>query len=169
MPANCTSAMNSESTPIQPAQYVPERVSLGGSSWPNFLMTTPEMEQAACAWLNGTLGLISFWINSNRTQSGRGRTTVSAILDIPILDFSKLHYKQIESASRIYDDLRKKIMLPTNEAHQDPVRQELDQRIITEVLGLDDKAVDQLAILRNQWCSEPTVYGTKTTGPDQES
>ena len=89
-------------------------------------------------------------MNSNRTQSGRGTTTVRAIPDIPILDFSKLHDKQIEAASRIYDDLRKKTMLPSNEAHQDPVRHELDRRIITEVLELDDKAVDQLAILRNQ-------------------
>ena len=146
-----------------------ERPSLGGRSWPNFRMRNPEVEKAACVWLNGTLGLISFWMNSNRTQSGRGTTTVRAIPDIPILDFSKLHDKQIEAASRIYDDLRKKTMLPSNEAHQDPVRHELDRRIITEVLELDDKAVDQLAILRNQWCLEPTVYGTKKTGPDEES
>ena len=56
-------------------------------------------------------------------------------------------------------------MLPTNEAWRDPVRQELDRRLLTEVLGLDDEAVEQLAILRNQWCAEPTVTGTKKTGP----
>ena len=56
-------------------------------------------------------------------------------------------------------------MLPTNEAYRDPVRQELDHRLMTEVLGLDDSAVEQLAILRNQWCREPTVTGIKTTGP----
>ena len=146
-----------------------ERPSLGGRSWPNFLMRNQEVEKAACVWLNGTLGLISFWMNSNRTQSGRGTTTVRAIPDIPILDFAQLPKKQIQAATRIYDDLRKKNMLPSNEAHQDPVRQELDRRIITEVLELDDKAVDQLAILRNQWCLEPTVCGTKKTGPDEES
>ena len=43
------------------------------------------------------------------------------------------------------------------------MRHELDRRIMTEILGLDDKAVDQLAILRNQWCLEPTVCGTKKT------
>ena len=36
---------------------------------------------------------------------------------------------------------------------------------ITEVLNLDDKAVEQLDILRRQWCSEPTVTSTKRTGP----
>ena len=142
-----------------------QRVSLGGSSWPNFLMRTPEVEKSACVWLNGTLGLISFWINSNRTQSGRGRTTVRAIPDIPILDFFELSQEQIQAAASIYDDLCKKPMLPTNEAWRDLVRQELDRRLLTEVLGLDDSAVEQLAILRNQWCAEPTVTGTKKTGP----
>ena len=52
-----------------------------------------------------------------------------------------------------------------DEAWRDPVRQELDRRLLTEVLGLDDAAVEQLAILRNQWCAEPTVTGTKKTGP----
>ena len=144
-----------------------ERPSLGGRSWPNFRMRNPELEKAACVWLNGTLGLISFWMNSNRTQSGRGTTTVRAIPDIPILDFAQLPTQQTQAAVRIYDDLRKKKMLPSNEAYQDPVRHELDRRIITEVLKLDDKAVDQLAILRNQWCLEPTVSGTKDTGPDE--
>ena len=57
-------------------------------------------------------------------------------------------------------------MLPANEAYHDTARQELDRRLLTEVLGLDDSAVEQLAILRHQWCREPTVTGTKTTGPD---
>ena len=56
-------------------------------------------------------------------------------------------------------------MLPANEAWRDAVRQELDQRLLIEVLGLDDKAVDQLGILRRQWCSEPTVTSTKKTAP----
>jgi len=55
-------------------------------------------------------------------------------------------------------------MLPANEAYRDPVRQELDRRILTEVLELDDQSVEQWAILRNQWCAEPTVTGVKKTG-----
>ena len=141
------------------------RVSMGGRAWPSFLMKTPLMEKAACVWLNGTLGIVSYWIRSNRSQSGRGGTTVRAIPDIPILDFSRLSTKRVEAAAEIYDDLAEKPMLPANEAWRDPVRQELDRRLLTEVLGLDDAAVEQLAILRNQWCAEPTVTGTKKTGP----
>ena len=47
----------------------------------------------------------------------------------------------------------------------DPVRQELDRLLLKDVLGLDDRAVEQLGILRRQWCGEPTVTSTKKTGP----
>ena len=72
----------------------------------------------------------------------------------------------VSAAVKIFDDLQERVMLPANEAYRDPVRQELDRRIVTEVLGLDDQAVEQLAILRNQWCAEPTVAGVKKTGID---
>ena len=142
-----------------------EQVSLGGRAWPNFQMLNKDIEKATCAWLNGTLGLINFWINSNRSQSGRGGTTVRAIPAIPILDFSRLSEEQIQAGVRIYEDLAKTEMLPANEAYRDPIRKELDRRMIRQVLNLDEKAVEQLAILRNQWCREPTVTGTKKTGP----
>ncbi len=142
------------------------RITMGGRAWPNFLMETPEMEKAACVWLNGTLGLIAFWMNSNRAQGARGGTTVTAIPNIPILDVTKLDAAQLQAAVQIYDDLSREPMLPANEAYRDPVRQEIDRRLVTEALGLDYSAVEQLAILRNQWCREPTVTGAKKTGPD---
>ena len=140
--------------------------SMGGRSWPSFCMRTTEAEKVTCTWLNGTLGLIGYWIESNRSQSGRGGTSVSAIPHIPSLDVTKLKPLQLQAAVQIYDDFCQKPMLPANEAYHDSVRQELDRRLLTEVLGLDDSAVEQLAILRHQWCREPTVTGTKTTGPD---
>ena len=143
-----------------------QRLSMGGRSWPNFRMETPEFEKALCVWFNGTLGLISYWISSNRTQSGRGGTTVTAIPNIPSLDVTNLKAARLQAAVQIYDDLCQKPMLPTNEAYRDKARQELDRRLITEVLGLDESAVEQLAILRNQWCRESTVIGAKNTGPD---
>ena len=39
-------------------------------------------------------------------------------------------------------------------------------RLLVEALALDNDAAEQLAILRNQWCREPTVTGTKRTGPE---
>ena len=142
-----------------------KRPSLGGIAWPTLKMATPQQEKAMCVWLNCTLGLISYWMVSNRTQNGRGRTTVTAIPDIPVLDVTELDSAQFAAAVSIFDDLNEKTMLPANEAWHDEVRQELDRRLFNEVLGLDDKAVDQLGILSRQWCSEPTVTSVKRTGP----
>ncbi len=142
-----------------------EMPSLGGRAWPNLQMDTADMEKAACVWLNGTLGIITYWIESNRTQDARGVTTVTSIAGIPMLDVTQIGSDRLQAAVQIYDDLCRQQMLPANEAWHDPVRQELDRRILTEVLGLDTAAVEQLAILRNQWCAEPTVTSTKGTGP----
>ena len=142
-----------------------ERASLGGIAWPTLKMSSLHHEKALCVWLNSTLGMISYWLLSNRTQNGRGRTTITAIPDIPTLDVSALRAEQLNAVVNIFDDLRERVLLPANEAWRDPVRQELDQRLLTEVLGLDDQAVEQLGILRRQWCSEPTVTSTKKTGP----
>ena len=142
-----------------------ERTSLGGTAWPTLALSTPQNEKAMCVWLNSTLGLLSFWMESNRSQNGRGRTTVTAIPDIPVLDVTKLSTPQLDAAVKIFDDLQEQTMLPANEAWRDAVRQELDRRLLNEVLGLDEKAVEQLGILRRQWCAEPTVTSTKKTGP----
>ena len=139
--------------------------SLGGRAWPNLQMDTADLEKAACVWLNGTLGIITYWIESNRTQDARGVTTVTSITGIPMLDVTQIGNGRLQAAVQIYDDLCQQRMLPANESWRDPVRQELDRRILTEVLGLDAAAVEQLDILRNQWCAEPTVTSTKSTGP----
>ena len=139
--------------------------SLGGRAWPTLTAASPQQEKIICVWLNSTLGLMAYWIESNRNQDGRGGITVTAIPDISLLDVTKLNPTQLDAAVKIFDDLQEKRMLPANEAWRDAVRQDLDKRLLIEVLGLDDKAVEQLGILRLQWCSEPTVTSTKKTGP----
>ncbi len=141
-----------------------DRRSLGGRAWPPLAAGNIDQEKALCVWFNGTLGMISYWMASNRTQGGRGVTGVTAIPSIPTLDVTALTPQALAAAVAIFDDLQEQAMLPANEAYRDPVRQELDRRILTEVLELDDESVEQLAILRDQWCAEPTVTGTKKTG-----
>ena len=142
-----------------------ESASLGGRAWPTVRMGSGQQEKSLCVWLNSTLGIVSYWLESNRNQDGRGGLTVTAIPDIPVLDVTKLSSAQLDAAVKIFDDLQERTLLPANEAWRDSVRKELDRRLLNEVLGLDDKAVEQLDILRLQWCSEPTVTSTKKTGP----
>ena len=96
-----------------------QRVSLGGRSWPSFSMRTMESEKVTCTWLNGTLGLIGYWIESNRSQTGRGGTSVSALPRISTLDVTKISATQLQAAVQIYDDLCQQPMLPANEAYRD--------------------------------------------------
>ena len=147
------------------ANFTPQRTA-GGRSWPNLQLDTEEMEKATCAWLNTTLGFIGYWIESNRSQGGRGGTTVTALRQIPTLDLKALASEKVTRAAEIFDSISGKIMLPANEAYRDEVRQELDRRILTEVLDLDETILEQLDTLRYQWCTEPTVVGVKDTGPD---
>ena len=139
--------------------------SLGGRAWPTLTATSPQQEKIICTWLNSTLGLMAYWIESNRNQDGRGGITVTAIPDLPLLDVTALTETQLDAAAKIFDDLHDKKLLPANEAWRDPVRQELDRHLLIEVLELDEMAVGQLSILRNQWCKEPTVTSSKGTGP----
>ena len=145
------------------AAYTAQK-SMGGNMWPAFQMETPEQEKAMCVWLNSTLGMAIYWLESDRGQDGRGGTTVTAIPSIPALDIPKLTPAQIAAAAAVFDDLCPKPMLPANESWRDPVRQDLDRRLLTEVLHLD-AAVEQLSLLRLQWCKEPTVTAAKKTGP----
>ena len=146
------------------AAYTAQK-SLGGSMWPAFQMQTPEQEKALCVWLNSALGMAIYWLESDRGQDGRGGTTVTAIPSIPALDIPNLTPAQTTAAAAIFDDLSAKPMLPANESWRDPVRQDLDRRLLTQVLNLDAAAVEQLAIFRLQWCKEPTVTSAKKTGP----
>lgn len=141
-----------------------EKPSGGGRSWPSFMMASRDFERATCAWFNSSLGLMCYWIDSNRTQGARGGSSITAISNMATLDVRELSDTQLAAAVAIFDDLCRERILPANEAYRDPVRHEIDGRFLVEVLGLGDESVERFAILRNQWCAEPTVTGTKKTG-----
>ena len=67
----------------------------------NFGSCFPQQEKVLCVWLNSTLGLMAYWIESNRNQDGRGGITVTAIPDLPLLDVTMLADTQIDAAAKI--------------------------------------------------------------------
>ena len=52
-----------------------------------------------------------------------------------------------------------------NEAYRDATRQALDKTVLVDLLGVPSSMLDSLALLRQQWCNEPTVHGGKSTRP----
>ena len=151
------------SQPLQVA-FTEDRT-IGGAAWPNVQLERREHEVAHSLWGNSTLGLLCNWWHSSRQQVGRGRTTVTSIRTMPTLDVTSLSDAQLKVAESIFDDMRDREFLPANEAYRDESRNELDRRVLVDLLGLPEGVLEPLELLRLKWCSEPSVHGGKGTGP----
>ena len=148
------------------ACLTPER-SIGGRAWPNFRVDgDARREEALALWANTTPGLICFWWIAGRQQQGRAILTISALPSLSALDVRALTARQLRLAAKIFSDFGRVSFLPANEAYRDETRQALDRAVLCELLGLPESILKPLALLRRQWCEEPTVHGGKSTRPD---
>ena len=140
--------------------------SLGGQGWPNFRVGgDARREEALALWANTTLGLLAFWWEGDRTQPGRARLTISRLPSLLTLDVRRLTAAQLARAKAIFDGFAERDFLPANEAWRDETRQALDRAVLVDLLGLPEAVLEPLAVLREQWCAEPTVHGGKGTRP----
>ena len=147
------------------ACLTPER-SIGGRAWPNFSVAgDARREEALALWANTTLGLICFWWIAGRQQQGRAILTISGLPALPVLDVRELDARQLGITERIFEDFRDWTFLPANEAYRDETRKALDRAVLCELLGLPETILEPLDVLREQWCTEPTVHGGKSTRP----
>ena len=142
---------------------------LGGRAWPNFLLTERHHETATALWANTTLGLILFWWFGTVQQAGRACVTISRLPDLHVLDPRALTEEQQARAEKIFDEFKTRPLLPANEAYRDETRQALDRAVLVDLLRLPESVLEPLAVLRTQWCSEPTVHGGKATRPDAQA
>ncbi|MYC66494.1 MAG: hypothetical protein F4X12_09205 [Acidobacteriia bacterium] len=139
---------------------------IGGRAWPSFLLENRAYEQSVVLWSATTLGLIGHWWVGSRQQQGRSNLSVGRLGSIPMMDCVSLTDDQVGSLDAIFDRFADRDLLPANEAYRDLVRQELDEAVLCEALGLPDSILDPLATLRWQWCAEPSVHGGKATRPN---
>ncbi len=147
------------------ACLTPERA-IGGRAWPSFRLDADERgEEAIALWANTTLGLISFWWMGGRQQQGRAIISITQLPSLVTLDARQLSDAQLQRAQAIFEDFREREFLPANEAYHDETRQALDNAVLIDLLGLPEDILDPLALLRLQWCQEPTVHGGKATRP----
>jgi len=92
--------------------------------------------------------------------------TISKLPELTVLDPRALTDRQLDKAARIFDSFKNKAFLPANEAYRDKTRRELDKAVLIDLLEFNEKKVmPSLALLRDQWCREPSVHGGKTTRP----
>ena len=89
-----------------------ERRCIGGRAWPSVIFENPAHEYAFALWCNSTLGLLMHWWTSNKTQSGRGTTTITEIPRIPSLDVRALSAEQHLAARTAFHALQDRRFLP---------------------------------------------------------
>ena len=140
-------------------------LSIGGTAWPNFLCFDQNWEKPLVLWANTTLGLIAFWWIGTRQQQGRARLTISKLPALTVLDPRQFNVAQLGRAEAIFEEFRERPMLPANEAWRDGARKALDHAVLIDLLGLPEDVMEPLAVLRHQWCAEPSVHGGKSTAP----
>ena len=138
---------------------------LGGRAWPNFRANDTGDEAILALWTNSTLGLLLFWWAGSSQQAGRACLTITRLPRLPVLDTTKLTEQQREKARQVFNEMNSRRLLPANEAYRDEVRQEIDEKLLTEVIGLPRSVLRPLEHVRRQWCLEPTVHGGKNTRP----
>ena len=143
-----------------------ERRSIGGRAWPSVIFENPAHEYAFALWCNSTLGLLLHWWTSNKTQSGRGTTTVTEIPRIPSLNVLTLSKEQHRAARDAFHALQDRRFLPFDQIDEDPARAELDRRLLVDVLGLPESLCESegtLDLLRRKLAAEPQIHGGKLT------
>ena len=77
------------------------------------------------------------------------------------LDVRKLEAWQLEEAQEIWRDFRDRKFQSFHQCAVDPVRIELDQRVIRDLLGLSEDAVAAVARIRALLASDPSIHGSK--------
>ncbi len=139
---------------------------IGGRAWPNFILEREEWTLPLVLWSNTTLGLLSFWWAGTRQQQGRACLTITQLPQLTVLDPRTLSEDQLSQATEIFEQFKEREFLPANEAYRDDVRQDLDRAVLVELLQFSEEVLEPLAILRDQWCAEPSVHGGKKTRID---
>ncbi len=154
---NCDFRFNSQ--PL--AAAFTEVESIGGRAWPNAIFADRRFDYAFTLWGNSTLGLVSYWWHSTRQQSGRGSISHLSAESLPVLDLRLLSDDQLLMAQMIFEDFRDKEFLPAYLADADPSRDELDRRVVMDLLGFDEEVYRGVRRLAQKWCAEPSVHGGK--------
>ncbi|MCY3551505.1 MAG: hypothetical protein OXH39_13675 [Candidatus Poribacteria bacterium] len=144
--------------------------SVGVNRIPNVAFENPQHEITFALWCNSTFGLMCHWIHSGKQQSGRGILTLKTLATTPTLDVRELSDEALANAEKVFEQLKYKRMLPFNECDNDPMRKELDRRLLTEVLGItSDNVLESMQTLREMLCAEPSIHGGKQSKCDLDA
>ena len=139
---------------------VTARPAMGGRAWAPLISGDPAVRFGLALWSNSTLGMAVHWSRAQRQQLGRSLTQIGAIKTMPCPDF---RYPDLHAAAKValanHPDLLTLRLDRAKNAHQDPVRQAIDDAV-AGMLGIPVNAQGECGLLRDlatNWCAEPSV------------
>ena len=118
-------------------------------------------EVAVALWANSTLGVLMQANHANSVQEGRGIGNKGMLESLASLDVRKLESWQLDEAPALWRDFSDRQFQPFYRCVVDPVRIELDERVVRDLLGLGEDAVASVARLRTLLASDPSIHGSK--------
>ena len=77
------------------------------------------------------------------------------------LDVRELEAWQLDEAQAIWRDFRNRKFESFHRCAVDAARIELDERVVRDLLGLGNDAVEAVARLRTLLASDPSIHGSK--------
>ena len=142
-----------------------EQNTIGIRSVRNIVFEDADYDYAWTLWCNSTLGFLCYFLSSGKQQTGRGSGSKASLESMATLDVRQLSDEALANAERIFNELKHQQMLPFNQMDEDPVRHELDQLLLSEILGITESerpdVHEGLALLRKMLCQEPSIHGGK--------
>ena len=99
--------------------------------------------------------------HANGVQHGRGIGNKGMLETLSILDVRALQPWQLDEAQAIWRDFQDRTFQSFHRCAVDPARIDLDQRLITDMLGLDDQALATITRLRTLLATDPSIRGAK--------
>ena len=147
-----------------------EKPAIGPTLITNVAFENPRYEIPWTLWCNSTLGLFCHWLHSGKQNAGRGKLRLTTLSTLPTLDVRTLSDETLANAEAVFERLKYKRMLPLNECDHDPVRHELDAKLLTDVLGIKDLSAHiAMQTLREMLCAEPSIHGGKKSKCDLDA
>ena len=140
-----------------------EQDAIGVDSIPNVVFKEKEVyDYVWTLWGNSTLGLLCYWLSCGKQQTGRGRSSKASLESMPTLDVRKLSAESLANAERIFNQLKRREMVPFNQMDEDGVRHKLDRLLLSEVLGITEEerpdVHEGLALLRKMRCARSRAF-----------
>ncbi len=124
-------------------------------------MIRSRLEIVLALWCNSTLGMLLHADHSNSAQEGRGQGNKGMLESLTTLDVRKLKAWQLDEVQAIWRDFRDRKFQSFHQSAVDPVRIELDERVVRDLLGLGEDAVTTIARMRTLLASDPSIHGSK--------